>query len=591
MTKLPNQEELFPSGCSDERTASLHINSVNPDVIIINMGTNDWAFGAKTGEETSILDDIESEFFADAYKTMIQKIKLNYPESEVWCCTLSETFISNKPEFSFPHKYAGIHIEEYNEIIRRIVREEECKLIDLYNMKMPYDSIDGSHPNKDGMQTIAASVCYAMCDKTGRDFLALDKKGNDEEYVFIDSSITTILYNGTISLTDICTGKELKIKESKFNCGRNNDCTIKLDSPSVARNHATFFYENNNWFIRDNNTISGTRVNDVRLEPNKKYQLLGDDIIEFADAYKYIFYKTKTENETSTNLKAHIKAVEEESLIGKMVGDKYQLQEIIGNGGMTKVYLAADSSNKKYAVKSVFKNTITHKDVLDAILSEVKLLQTLKHPYIRKALEQIEDETHIFIVLEYVEGINLEELASKSGGILPVEKVLRYTIQIAEALQYIHSFNPPIINRDIKPRNILIDVEDKVRLVDFDIAMEYNPLLEDTCVLGTKGYAPPEQYVGKTTPRSDIFSLGMVMHQLLTGVSPVEAPYETNLIRQYNPSYSKGLERIVEKCIRPDPDERFLNASELIDVLKKELSKDRRKGVLEKIGFKIKNIR
>ena len=353
----------------------------------------------------------------------------------------------------------------------------------------------------------------------------------------------------------------------------------------ISEKHATFFYENNNWFIRDNNSTNGTRINGIRIESNKKYQLLADDVIEFSNTFKYTFYKTKVKSGSSLNLKNQVKVVAEENLIGMLVGDKYQLQEVIGNGGLTKVYLATDSTNKKFAVKSIMKNVVAYKVVMDAILSEVELLKRLEHPYIRKAVEQIEDETHIFIVLEYVDAINLEFLASKTGGILSVEKVIRYAVQIAEALQYIHSLNPPIINRDIKTRNILIDVDDNVKLVDFDIAMEYNPHIEDICVIGTKGYAPPEQYAGWTTPKSDIFALGMVMHQLLTGVNPIESPYETKPIRQYNPRYTKTLERIIEKCIRPNPDERYSNCRELIEALNKEKSKANKKGLLEKLRF------
>ena len=106
-----------------------------------------------------------------AYRVMLKKIKLNYPDSEVWCCTLSETYMSSKPDFRFPHKYAGIHIEDFNDIIRNIVYESNCKLIDLYNMRKPYDSIDGIHPNKQGMQTIAGLVCYSMADTEGRTIL------------------------------------------------------------------------------------------------------------------------------------------------------------------------------------------------------------------------------------------------------------------------------------------------------------------------------------------------------------------------------------------------------------------------------------
>ena len=165
VTKLSNSKELFPSGCSDERTSSLHINDVKPDIIIVYLGTNDWAFGVNTGSETRILRENDNEFFSDAYDIMLKKLIANYPKSEIWCCTLSETYISKNSNFSFPHSYAGTHIEEYNDIIREAVKRNSCNLIDLYEYKMPYDTIDGSHPTSDGMNTIAEMIISSMAKK------------------------------------------------------------------------------------------------------------------------------------------------------------------------------------------------------------------------------------------------------------------------------------------------------------------------------------------------------------------------------------------------------------------------------------------
>lgn len=165
VTKMPGSERLFPSDCSDERTSSLHINDVKPDVIIVFLGTNDWAYGAKTGNDTVVLIEDDNEIFKDAYETMLEKLRSNYPMSEIWCCTLSETYISSRPDFSFPQSYAGTHIEEYNDVIRAVVREKACKLIDLYAYKTPYDSIDGSHPTKAGMNTIAQMIINTMTAK------------------------------------------------------------------------------------------------------------------------------------------------------------------------------------------------------------------------------------------------------------------------------------------------------------------------------------------------------------------------------------------------------------------------------------------
>lgn len=160
VTKLPGRGVLFPSACSDERTSALHINNVFPDVIIVYLGTNDWGFGAKTGHEIQLsgAEEDKNERFFDAYDCMLKKLRNNYPDSEIWCCTIGKTCIQKHPEFKFPCEYSGTHIEDYNDIIRRLVKENKCKLIDLYNCGMPYDSIDGTHPTSVGMSTIAVSI-------------------------------------------------------------------------------------------------------------------------------------------------------------------------------------------------------------------------------------------------------------------------------------------------------------------------------------------------------------------------------------------------------------------------------------------------
>lgn len=452
VTKLPDEAALFPSGCSDERTSFLHINKEKPDVIIIYIGTNDWAFGAKPVEDPGITAGIDNEVFEIAYETMLRKIKNNYLESEIWCCTLSRTFISSNPRWVFPDKYAGNYIEQYNDIIRRTVIRQNCMLIDLYK-KEPYDSIDGTHPNRRGMKTIAAGVCYEMADSTGKSLLTL---GTEKQYR------------------------------------------------------------------------------------------------------------------------------EKEYLIGMLVGKECQLKKIIGSGGTAEVYLATDVSGTKYFVKSFRKDEETsYMSVMDLVYGEVRLLSKMHHPYIRRFIGQAEDETHFFLILEYVEGIDLERLADRTGGVLPVEKVVKYAIQIAEALQYIHSLTPPIIYRDVKPGNILIDPDDNVKFIDFAIAIEYNQYTKAKCQLGTKGYAPPEQYVGDITPRTDIYALGVTMHELLTGVNPISPQYEPFPIRHINPSLPKGLEYIISKCTEREPDKRYQNCNELICDLKNYQNLPKSRGIFK----------
>lgn len=102
---------------------------------------------------------------------MLKKMRVNYPSCEIWCCTLCTTYISNRPDFEFPYKYAGTHIEEYNEIIRDVSRRNSCRLIDLYDYKMAYDTIDGTHPTSYGMDTIATMIIRSVAGLDADQFL------------------------------------------------------------------------------------------------------------------------------------------------------------------------------------------------------------------------------------------------------------------------------------------------------------------------------------------------------------------------------------------------------------------------------------
>ena len=167
VTGMRSDHGLFPAGCSDERTAGLHRNTIRPDVIIVYMGINDWASGAVTDYYKYLNEELtpKAEAFRWAYSSMIQKLKKNYPGAELWCCTINTTYMSSNQHFQFPYEYSGTHIEKYNEIIRNLVQENEINMIDLYRYHLPYDSIDGTHPSVRGMDTLAGLVIRAMEDK------------------------------------------------------------------------------------------------------------------------------------------------------------------------------------------------------------------------------------------------------------------------------------------------------------------------------------------------------------------------------------------------------------------------------------------
>lgn len=159
VTAMPGRSGLFPSGCSDERTSGLHIGSTLPDIIIVFLGFNDWSNGVPIdSDETRLLSPVHFNAFEEAYEAMVRKLTTRYPNAAIWCCTLPRTYISKKPSFTFPEAFANIHIEEYNNAIRKLQEDFPIKIIDLYSAGCRYDSMDGIHPTKQGMQQIADKV-------------------------------------------------------------------------------------------------------------------------------------------------------------------------------------------------------------------------------------------------------------------------------------------------------------------------------------------------------------------------------------------------------------------------------------------------
>lgn len=156
VAKLPDREGLFYSGCSDERTSFLDKDGVSPDVIIIYLGTNDWYYGASPECKVDI-QILKDQSFRYAYNSMLEKIKRNYPEAELWCCTLCISDFG-EGEGGFPFERRGVHMKEYCDIIRELSRKHGCRLIDLYSYMKPYHSVDGFHPSVRGMETIAQMV-------------------------------------------------------------------------------------------------------------------------------------------------------------------------------------------------------------------------------------------------------------------------------------------------------------------------------------------------------------------------------------------------------------------------------------------------
>lgn len=257
--------------------------------------------------------------------------------------------------------------------------------------------------------------------------------------------------------------------------------------------------------------------------------------------------------------------------IGSVIDGKYKILSVIGQGGMSTVYLAINpKANKPWAIKEVRKDGFQNYEVVTQSLTmEIDLLKKLRHPHLPSIIDIIDRDDNFLIVMDYVEGMTLERIMMENGA-QSQKDVIEWAIQLCDVLQYLHSREPSIIYRDMKPSNIMLNYDGKVMLIDFGTAREYKErALGDTTCLGTKGYAAPEQFggQGQTDPRTDIYSLGATMYHLLTGHNPSNAPYEMYPITQWNPEFSSGLEKIIQKCTQKNPEDRFQTVEELKDAL------------------------
>ncbi|MDE6518547.1 MAG: serine/threonine protein kinase, partial [Acetatifactor sp.] len=254
------------------------------------------------------------------------------------------------------------------------------------------------------------------------------------------------------------------------------------------------------------------------------------------------------------------------AVAGLVIDGKYEILTEIGRGGMSVVYLARDTHlNKQWAVKEIRKKGSDKEDevVVNSLLAEANMMKRLDHPALPRIVDIIENNVTIYVVMDYIEGESLDKILTEYGP-QPEELVIGWAKQICDALSYLHGQKPPIIYRDMKPANIMLRPEGNIKIIDFGIAREYKEQsLADTTLLGTKGYAPPEQYSGQTDVRSDIFALGMTMHHLLTGIDPrTGAAYAP--VRMWNPELSEGIELIIDKCVEPAAENRYQNCQDIL---------------------------
>ncbi len=262
--------------------------------------------------------------------------------------------------------------------------------------------------------------------------------------------------------------------------------------------------------------------------------------------------------------------------LGTELDNRYKIIDYIAKGGMGAVYKAVDMKiSGVWAVKEMldyFDSEGERDYAVERFATEAQILYDLNHSSIPRFVDCFVADNRYYLIMEHIDGVDLRamlEEAMKDGKQgLEEDDVTRWAIQICNVLYYLHTQNPPIIYRDMKPGNIMVTDDGRVYLIDFGIARLFDPRTKGTMV-GTQGYAPPEQYRGEAEPKSDIYSLAACMHHILTGKDPRnDIPFNFPPVRTIRPDLSPKIEKILEKALAMEPSERFETAMKMSEALK-----------------------
>jgi len=264
---------------------------------------------------------------------------------------------------------------------------------------------------------------------------------------------------------------------------------------------------------------------------------------------------------------------------GTLLLDRYLIVRRVGGGGMGSVYQAKDKrlADRLCAVKEMielFADQHQRAKAVEDFKREAEVLAQLDHPSIPTVFDYFIEGGRYYLVMRWIGGGDLAEQMRMRGGTVDEVIVTKWAIQISDVLHYIHSQKPPIIYRDLKPANLMLDDKTgRVMLVDFGIARIVRPTEKGVTAIGTMGYAPPELFAGKVEPRSDIYSLGATIFHMLTGSDPQDNPLlifdfsKNPRPRQINPAISPEMEQLLIKTVAHKTEDRHTNALELMRML------------------------
>lgn len=282
---------------------------------------------------------------------------------------------------------------------------------------------------------------------------------------------------------------------------------------------------------------------------------------------------------------------------GTTLVDRYTIQEVIGVGGMGSVYRARDlhfpNVVKLVAVKEMINQApdpLIRATIVQNFEREANILATLSHPSIPRIYDYFSEDNRSYLVLEFVNGRDLEQVINDTPGFLSEEQVLAWAIQLCDVLSFLHAHKPdPIVFRDMKPSNVMVNQANHIILVDFGIAKPFQTGQKGT-MIGTEGYSPPEQYRGEATTLADVYALGATIHHALTRRDPrIEPPFSFSErpVRKINPAVSLELETVINSALQYNSKDRFPTIEAMRDAL---IGAGRKTGLLGRVPTQVSQV-